>query len=225
MLNHIWQSGGYMSFITLLFYIVSYAALVFVMLPLRELAHAVVATRLGDDTPRWHGRLTLNPLRHLDTWGTVMLVLFGIGYAKPVPVNPRNFANPKRDMALTALAGPVSNLLMALVSLLLFRIARFTVTDGTVLSILGVILVRVFAQVNLCLAVFNLLPIPPLDGFRIFGAILPPRFVEFVDRYHNYVRWVVLLLVFTGALDYPLTIMIRFLGGLLCAIVGLPNQF
>ncbi len=225
MLNHVWQSGGYMPFITLLFYIISYAALVFVMLPIHELAHAAVAVHLGDDTPRWHGRLTLNPLRHLDLWGTLMIILFGIGYAKPVPVNPRNFTNPRRDMALTALAGPVSNLLMALISLLLFRIVRFTVTDETVLFFLGVILVNVFARVNLGLAVFNLLPIPPLDGFRIFGAVLPPRFTDMLDRYHNYVRWIVLLLIFTGALDYPLTVMTRFLGGLLCAIVGLPNQF
>lgn len=225
MLYSIWQSGGRMSFLSLLLTIISYAALVLVMLPVHELAHAWIATRLGDDTPRWHGRLTLNPLKHLDMIGTLTLVLFGIGYAKAVPVNPRNFSRPKRDMALTALAGPVSNLLMALLSLLLFRIVRLIAVNEQIVAFAGVMLVSVFASVNLNLAVFNLLPIPPLDGFRIFGAILPARWTFYLERYHEYLRWGVLLLIATGALRVPLNMLASFLGGLLCTIVGLPNYF
>ncbi len=225
MLYSIWQSGGQMSFWYLLLTIISYAALVLVMQPVHELAHAWVATRLGDDTPRWHGRLTLNPLKHLDMFGTLTLVLFGIGYAKAVPINPRNFANPKRGMALTALAGPVSNLLMALLSLLLFRIVRLATGNEQIVVLAGVALVNVFAYVNLNLAVFNLLPIPPLDGFRIFGAILPGRWTFYLDRYHEYLRWGVLALIATGALNAPLDLLVSFLGGTLCTIVGLPNYF
>lgn len=225
MLSYIWRSGGQLSFWALLLTVVSYVAMVFVMLPVHELAHAWVATRLGDDTPRWHGRLTLNPLKHLDMFGTLTLVLFGIGYAKAVPVNPRNFARPKRDMALTALAGPLSNILMALLSLLLFRVVRMTVGNELIVVLAGLVLVDVFAYVNLNLAVFNLLPIPPLDGYRIFGAVLPGRWTFYLDRYHEYLRWGVLLLIATGVLSVPLELLVGFLGRTLCTIVGLPNYF
>lgn len=227
MLQHIWDSRGDMSFQELLLLIFGYAALVFIMLPLHELAHAGVATLLGDDTPRWHGRLSLNPLRHLDPFGTVALILFGIGYAKSVPVNPRNFRNPKLGMALTALAGPLSNLLMAYVSLLAVRVLLWLplpITEGMGKLILFVLL-DVFVVVNLSLAAFNLLPVPPLDGFRIFGAILPARFTYFFDRYHDYVRWAVLLLICTRVLDLPLNFVFTTLGNLLCFLAGLPQLF
>ncbi len=214
-----------MPFWQLLLLIFGYAALVFVMLPVHELAHAWAATRLGDDTPRWHGRLSFNPLKHLDPIGTVMLVLFGFGYARPVPINPRNFSNPKRDTALTALAGPASNVLMALLSLLLFRMAQLATGNKILLAYAGVMLVSVFARINLQLAVFNLLPIPPLDGSRIFSAVLPARVTWFLDRYHEHLRIVVLVLIVSGALDAPIDWLATLLGNLLCTIVGLPNQF
>lgn len=194
-------NGGY-GWFELLMSIVGYIVLVLVMLPVHELAHAFVATKLGDETPRWHGRLTLNPFAHLDLWGTMMLVLFGFGYAKPVPVNPRNFKNPRRDMALVALAGPVSNLLMAVVVLLLFRLLKLS-PSGTVL-IIGATLVNLFVSINIGLAVFNLLPIPPLDGSRIFSSILPPRWAFWMSQHEHQIRLILIVLLATGALSTPI---------------------
>ncbi len=145
----------------------------------------------------------------------------GCGYAKPVPVNPRNFANPKRDIALTALAGPASNLLMALVSLLLLRVAKLA-TGHTVILAYVEFALPVFARVNLGLAVFNLLPIPPLDGYRIFSAVLPSRWVYYMEQYQPYFRWGIILLIATGVLSLPIELLVKLLGNLLCVIVGLP---
>lgn len=214
-----------MGFLELLIIVISYAALIFVMLPLHEWAHAFVATRLGDYTARWNGRLTLNPFAHLDPVGAVMLVLFGLGYARPVPVNPRNFRNPKRDMMLTALAGPVSNLLMALISLIAYRVILLLPFGNLLKEAAFIVFVVVFASVNLGLAVFNLLPVPPLDGSRIFAFVLPARWVNTMEYYSRYLTLGILLLLFTGVLDVPLDFLRHILGGVLCAICGLPNYF
>ena len=197
-------NGGGLSFLELVLIVFSYVVLVLIMLPVHELAHAWMATKLGDDTARWNGRLTFNPFAHLDLWGTMMLFLFGFGYARPVPVNPRNFQNPKRDMALVALAGPLSNLLMAAISLLLYRIVLLLTASALVIEIAWIVLVWTFASVNVGLAVFNLLPLPPLDGSRIFGAILPYRWAMMMDRYSQYIRMALIVLLATGALSKPL---------------------
>lgn len=225
MLRTIISNADVLGPIDIVFIVISYAALIFVMLPLHELAHAWTATALGDNTARWHGRLSVNPFAHLDLWGTLCLVLFGFGYARPVPVNPRNFRNPKRDMAITAAAGPISNILMAFISLLTFRLLSGVVLDIYARLILRIILVDVFASVNLSLAVFNLLPVPPLDGSRIFAAVVPSRWTYWMDRYHQYLTWGVLLLVATGGLSRPLGYLVHYLGGLLCFVLGLPNYF
>lgn len=225
------------SFSELLFLLLGYVILLGVMMPLHEAAHAWAAVKLGDNTPRWSGRLTLNPLAHIDPVGSLMILLFGIGYAKAVPVNPYNFRNHRRDMALTALAGPLSNLLMALLSLALFRVI-LTVSGGD-LFVIGnavyyskdlvlyayTILIGVLARVNLMLAVFNLLPLPPLDGSRIFGALLPPRWTYWMDQYHQYVRMGVLLLIVTGVLDLPLGFLQQMVGNAMCTLFRLPNLF
>ncbi len=229
--------GNIGSFSELLFLLLGYAILLGVMMPLHEAAHAWAAVKLGDNTPRWSGRLTLNPLAHIDPIGSLMILLFGIGYAKPVPVNPYNFRNRRRDMALTALAGPLSNLLMALLSVGLFRViltvsggglyvwgGSVYYTDSAVLHAY-VILVGVLARVNIALAVFNLLPLPPLDGSRIFGALLPPRWTYWMDQYHQYVRMGVLLLVVTGVLNVPLSFLQRVVGNAMCLLFRLPNLF
>ena len=220
--------------------LVSYAALVFLMLPLHECAHGVAAYWLGDRTAKWQGRLTLNPIRHLDRWGTLMLVLFGFGYARPVPVNPYNFKKlrPKTGMALTALAGPVSNLLMAWLSLAIFRllvaVSGGFVADGSIyyyheiplwMDYAVLVFVQVFAGINIGLAVFNLLPIHPLDGSRIFGAFLPDRWLWKLERYSHYFTWILMALLFTNVLDGPLYRMRHAIGGLLCFLSGLPNLF
>ena len=199
---------GEMSFEWLLFTFLSYAMVILLALPVHELAHGFAADKLGDHTARWNGRLTLNPFAHLDIMGTLMIFLFGVGYAKPVPVNPLNFRNYKTGMALTALAGPASNLLMAFLSLAVLRVFYAVLPAGLALTIAYIFFYE-FAWINVGLAIFNLLPIPPLDGFRIVANILPPKWSYFVDRYQFYITMAVMLLVFCGALSGP----ISFLAG------------
>ena len=216
---------GGISLFEFFFLIGAYAVIIFIVLPIHELAHAWAAHLLGDDTARWQGRLKFNPLRHLDLFGTIMLVLFGVGYAKPVPVNPYNFRNRKRDMALTALAGPLSNIVLAVIAVALFRVCVFFVTDTALLSYLYLILIDVFASVNIGLAVFNLLPIPPLDGSRIFGFFLPDRWVDVMEQYSRQISMVVMLLLFVGVLDLPLAFLRGLLGGLIGTLFGMPGLF
>ena len=229
-------NGGIGSIWEFLFMLGGYLVLLGIMMPVHETAHAFVAYKLGDPTARNMGRLTLNPLAHFDPIGSLMILLFGIGYAKAVPVKPRNFKNERGGMALVALAGPVSNLLMAFLSLLIFRlVASFTggfeLVGGTfyyyntVTMYAYIVLVEVFAGTNLMLAVFNLLPLPPLDGSRIFGALLPAKWTYWMDQYHTYVRMGVLLLVVTGVLDVPLRFLERVIGNGLCFLCRLPGLF
>lgn len=221
MLFAIMQNRGEIGFGDLLLMLFSYAVLILVMLPVHELAHALVAHWLGDDTARWNGRLTLNPFAHLDLWGSLMLVLFGYGYARPVPVNSRNFRNPKSGMALVALAGPVSNLLMAFVSILLYRVIVYFPVSPQVADIAAIVLIWVFASVNVSLAVFNLLPIPPLDGSRILNAVLPYRVAYAMQRYEQYIRIGLMVLLLTGTLSRPLSILADLVLDLLFRLVGL----
>lgn len=218
---------GGLSFWQILFMFLSYAVLILIMMPVHEAAHAFAAHKLGDDTAKWNGRLTLNPLAHLDPIGSLMILAFGIGYAKPVPVNPYNFrkCSRKTGMALTALAGPLSNLLMAAISMGIFRLIYTFTTSYTVLMYANLVLLNVFVPINIGLAVFNLLPIPPLDGSRIFGAILPDKWTAWVDQHFQIVQLAMLLLIFTGALDVPLNFLRSAVGNLLCRIFFLPALF
>ena len=185
------------------------------------MAPAFAADRLGDHTAKWIGRLTMNPLKHLDVLGTVMICLCGFGYAKPVPVNPYNFKHPKRDMALTALAGPLSNLLMAALSLAIFRVLYTFVDSIWVLNMAARVLISTFASINIGLAVFNLLPIPPLDGSRIFGYFLPDKWMYTMERYSQYITLIIMALLLTGVLDIPLSFLRNLIMRFLCLIFGL----
>ena len=187
-----------------LFHIFIRLIVVFTALPLHEFAHGWVARRLGDRTAEYQGRLNLNPLHHFDPIGTTMLLLTGYGWAKPVPINPNYFKNPKKGMALTALAGPVSNLLLAWALLVLDKSLFYFLPSNTFTSVLSTAF-YIMISTNLSLAVFNLLPCPPLDGAKIFGAFLPDRVYWQVMRYERYIMLALFaVIMFTPLLDWPL---------------------
>lgn len=173
--------------------------------PIHECSHALAAHWMGDDTAKEQGRMTLNPLRHLDLFGTVFMLLGGFGWAKAVPINPNNFKNRKVGMALSALAGPVSNLLLAYISIILYKAAAYIgLSDPNRYAdaLSTIFLYAVFLNVGL--AVFNLLPVPPLDGSRIFNLILPEKLYFKVMKYENIIFGLLFLAVFMGFLDGPL---------------------
>lgn len=211
--------GGW-SLPNILMTILVYAVLLLVVFPVHEMAHGFAAYLLGDKTAKYQGRLTMNPLAHMDPFGSLMMLLVGVGYAKPVPVNPYNFKNRKAGMALTALAGPLSNLLMAILSVGLYRVLIIFVSDGWTLTLLHMGLVELFASINISLAMFNLLPIPPLDGFRIISYVLPDKWVFMVNRYQQVITLVVLVVVFTGILDVPLNFLHNAVYGLILRMFG-----
>jgi Zn-dependent protease len=176
--------------------LLSRVLILLIALPIHELAHAFIAYRLGDVTSRDYGRLSLNPLDHLDPIGALMILLGGFGWAKPVPVNPYGLyrsRNSTAGFALVALAGPLSNILLA---------ALFAIPIRLDLIPTGFLerLVVGFITVNIALAVFNLIPIPPLDGSRVAVAVLPPQWGEYILRLEPYGIFIVLLLVFVGVI-------------------------
>jgi Zn-dependent protease len=185
------------------FMILAYAVILLLCLPVHEFAHGIVAYWCCDNTAKWHGRLSLNPFRHLDLWGTIMILTVGMGYAKPVPVVPRNFRNYKRDMILVALAGPLSNFLMAAIATFLYLLVAYTATYSTVIQMV-LMLLSIIINVNISLMVFNLLPIPPLDGSRLWSSLLPGKWAYTLEQYSRYITIGLFVLLFTGVLDMPL---------------------
>jgi Zn-dependent protease len=167
-----------------------------------EFSHALVAVRLGDSTPRDQGRLTLNPISHIELIGLLMILLVGFGWAKPVQINPRNFKNPKNDEILVSLAGPFSNLLFgiafALALKFLFTLAPQIFYTGGFGPVLFQIL-SYFVWINLLLAIFNLFPIPPLDGSHILLSLIPDKFSRFKLVYTRYGRFILIALILLGS--------------------------
>ena len=155
---------------------------VFLMaLTIHEFSHGYIAYILGDDTAKRQGRLTLNPLKHLDIFGSLMIIFVGVGWAKPVPVNPYNFKKMKTDMALTAVAGPASNFAVAIVAAVIFRV--LTGYFDTPMNFTVQLFLFLLVQVNVLLGLFNLLPVPPLDGSKIIGGFMPD------DIYFRWSAW------------------------------------
>jgi Zn-dependent protease len=195
---------------------------VLMALSIHEAAHGYAAYKLGDPTARNLGRITLNPVKHLDVLGFLAMLVFHVGWAKPVPINTRYFKNPRRDMAITGAAGPLSNLCLAIIHLLILRVSMIFVADrfaGDVIAyatsyvtgssytgslaftLVSLVLYLLYLGVmlNVILTVFNLIPIPPFDGSRIFYAFLPPKLYFGVMKYERYIMigFIVLFLVMT----------------------------
>jgi len=190
---------------TILDYLIK-ALVLFTAVPVHECAHAWVAEKMGDDTGRKQGRITLNPFAHLTLWGSLMMILVGFGWGKPVSVDPRNFKNPKKGMVLTALAGPASNFIMAFLSMIVYKVLAFLsfAKDSSTLDMLATVFVYI-TLINISLAVFNFLPIPPLDGSKIFNAILPEKWYFTIMKYENFIFIALIILVYSGLLDAPLS--------------------
>lgn len=169
-------------------------------LTFHEFAHAYMANRFGDDTAKRSGRLTMNPLAHLDPFGTIMIFIVHFGWAKPVPVNPYNLRNPKKDMLWISAAGPLSNMVLALFSGLLLRFITTTGMMPDPHSMLRVFIVMVVfsLQINLALAIFNILPIAPLDGSKILYGILPAGFAKQIYLLERYGPFILIGLIIFG---------------------------
>lgn len=184
-----------------------------ISLTVHEVAHGYVALKMGDPTARNLGRLTLNPVKHIDIFGFLMLLIVGFGWAKPVPINPRNFKNYRKGIVLTALAGPLSNFVMAL-GMALIQAVLFAILTasgyGFGTSLANSFLTSVFTftgyfiSLNVILMVFNLLPLPPLDGYRVLGVILPYRIAYKLSQYERYSFIILYALILTNILTIPL---------------------
>ena len=215
--------AGSMSFTDMLLYALSAFAVILLTMPVHEWAHGFIATKLGDPTPRYQGRLTLNPFAHIDYIGALCIILFGVGWAKPVQINPRNFRNPKVGMAITALAGPVSNILMAGLSLLLGNIVY--VLLPTTFGLFVMSFFTLVASTNIYLAVFNLIPIPPFDGSRILFAILPDKYYWRVMEYERILMFAMLIIIATDVLDGPLNFASGLILNIINTVASLPFMF
>lgn len=170
-----------------------------VAVTVHEFSHAYLADRLGDPTPRLQGRVTLNPLAHLDPIGTLMLIFFRFGWGKPVQVNPQYFRVPLRDSAIVSLAGPLSNFLVAFVLALLLKETHFLL-PGWSQDLFEMVL-----NINLVLGIFNLLPFPPFDGSKVIGVLIPPRWVPAYTRYlEKGVFYVILFVLFDYLVIAPI---------------------
>ena len=217
---------------------------ILISLSVHEASHGYAAYKLGDNTAYNMGRLTLNPLKHINLFGFLSMLFFNVGWANPVPVNSRFFKNPRRDMAITAAAGPVSNLCLSIIFTVLLRLVLIpiqSVSEGsltitgnyyymdealaenpvfTILSLLAIVL-YLGISLNLNLMFFNLIPLPPLDGSRVLGLILPDRIYFKIMQYERYIYIGLMVLVFAGVLDTPIYFISDAIFNLLLTLTGL----
>ena len=198
--------------------------IIFCVLPIHEFAHGYVAYKLGDNTAKLKGRLTMNPLAHVDPFGALMVVFVGFGYARPVPVNIGNFKRGKRKqyMAFTACAGPVSNLIMATIFTFIYCLISYKFINANEYMRIIALFCSLAAQINISLAVFNLLPIPPLDGSRILSAFLPDRIYFKIMQYERIIVLIVFALLFMNILDVPIALISGIIESLIMKLCQIP---
>lgn len=216
-------------------------------LSIHEAAHGYVANRLGDPTARNLGRLTLNPLKHINPFGFISMLFFRVGWANPVPINTRNFKNPRRDMAISAAAGPISNLCLAVIFTILLRITLIAINsisegaltiignyywideslqENTLFLVLSLLAMMLYLGIslNINLMFFNLIPLPPLDGSRIAYIFLPTETYFKIMQYERYIMIGFLVIFATGMLDKPLLFLNDGMTDILYSITGMPEN-
>lgn len=201
--------------------------IILLSLSVHETAHAIAANKLGDPTAKNLGRITLNPVKHLDPIGFLCMLLCGFGWANPVPINSRYFKNPRRDMAISAAAGPVSNVVLAFVFALLLKIS-YSVLPGMIttqssleLASILITFLSIGVSLNITLAVFNLLPVPPLDGSRMLYVFLPPKQYFGVMKYERYISLGIMVLLLIGVLDPVISFASNKIANVIFFVVGL----
>lgn len=217
---------------------------ILISLSVHESAHAYVAYKLGDDTAKNLGRITLNPMKHFNLLGFLSMMFFNVGWANPVPINTRNFKNPRRDMAISSAAGPASNLCLAIISTIFLRIIMIPLSDMIIIPtegyyyieesvaqspayiILAIVAVMLYFAIalNLNLMIFNLIPIPPFDGSRIAFIFLPTDLYFKVMRYERYIQIGFILLLAIGIIDLPLSTVTNWLSDLMFTATGMPED-
>ncbi len=208
---------------TILISLLACVFLVFVAVPVHEFAHVWAASKLGDDTGRMLGRYTLNPLAHLDPIGAILICLIGFGWGKPAPVNPNRFENPKKGMALTALAGPATNIIMTFLFLFVGETV-FSVGPlaGTNIGAYIYIFCTICGRISIFLAVLNLIPVPPLDGYNILCGILPDNATAWIEQNQRIISFAFILFLITGVLTTPLSALANLVLNGISFICGLP---
>ena len=190
---------------------------------IHELSHGLAAYRLGDPTAKLNGRLTLNPIAHVDLVGLFLMLVARVGWAKPVPVDMRNFRNPRRDMAITALAGPVSNFVLAFIAISICSGIYHFAPDHIVCAYI-MLFFSYMAVLSIGLGLFNLIPIPPLDGSKVLLSLLPDGVYRVILRYERFMIAAVVLLAWSGILGGPLNLAMEGITRLLCALTGFPFE-
>ncbi|MBR6801693.1 MAG: site-2 protease family protein [Eubacteriaceae bacterium] len=195
-----------------IFEILLIAPVAILSIMIHECAHGYAALYMGDNTAKIRGRLTLNPIKHIDIFGLICMILFRFGWAKPVPINPMNFRNRKTGMRLVSLAGVTANMILAVLFAVLLRI--FVMTDLTYLNIMLIYGI----QLNIGYAVFNLMPFPPLDGSKLLATFLPRKYEYYMYKYEKYIYIVLIALIYTGVLS---DIMYPIINGVYSAIMNI----